>query len=188
MSVFGSIATAIVALVGVALGGVISTRNQERTWQREHERHWRDLRLHEYAEFKGAVRSMVAYIVDPSAKVLAKPHPRRSEEMVPIFDEIWKPFRERLEVAETRIRLVAVSQLTTECAQEVVIDTRVLAAARSTCAHDEIPDNLFVQLWASLEAFTNAARVEFGLDEINDWTVPESARREALRRRSRRLV
>lgn len=59
MEVLGTSITAVIALLGVLLGGWLSLRNQDRLWQRDHARQWRDIQLAAYKDFVVATRAYV---------------------------------------------------------------------------------------------------------------------------------
>jgi hypothetical protein len=125
------------------IGGFMTLKNQERSWAREHQRQWRDIRLKSFMEFVAAYRAMLAYISSPSAEITASPHPRREEQMIPYFDETGRQLREQMEATITQIRLIAQNLETATSAHEVVYDLRSLAAARATQSHDKVPNSLF---------------------------------------------
>ncbi|MFD0412508.1 hypothetical protein [Streptomyces sp. NPDC127108] len=101
MDVAGASITAGVALVGVLLGGWLSIRNQERLWQRDHARQWRDIRLSNYRDFVAAYRQYVAFALEPTANISAVPHPEREGDSTPFFDHVGRPYKERLDGAAT---------------------------------------------------------------------------------------
>ena len=53
--------TAVTTLIAVALGGWLTGRAQDRIWQRDHQRQWRDIRLTAYTGYLTAFREYVAY-------------------------------------------------------------------------------------------------------------------------------
>ena len=160
MDVAGTSVTAVVALSGVLLGGWLSLRNQDRQWRRDHARQWRDIRLAAYQDFVVAAR---AYAADPSAGITAVPHPRFAGTLMPVFDAGGRPYVERLDAASTTVRLVSESSQTIRAAGAVVRDVRQIAAARAAHTGPQLPDETFVALWSSLQAFLSAARQELGL-------------------------
>lgn len=168
MTVANSVVAGVVALLGVLLGGFLTVRNQDRLWAREHDRQWRDIRLEVYEEFVTAYRAVLAYISSPDAELTAAAHPRRPGEEIPYFSEAGRQLRERMDVAITKIRLVARSDETARSAHRVVYALRDLAAARAKHAHDEMPDDLFRTLFAAQQRFLTAARTEVNLPEIRD--------------------
>lgn len=99
MSVAGNAISALAVLSGVLLGGWLTIRNQDRQWHRDHQREWRDIRLRTYNEFVAAYRQYVAFAVDPAARITAVPHPWAADELMPFFDELGRPYKERLEAA-----------------------------------------------------------------------------------------
>jgi hypothetical protein len=73
MDLVGTSITGVIALLGVLLGGWLSLRNQDRLWQRDHARQWRDIRLAAYKDVVVATRAYVTYAAEPSAGVTAVP-------------------------------------------------------------------------------------------------------------------
>ncbi|QKV80712.1 hypothetical protein [Amycolatopsis sp. Hca4] len=163
MNVALSVFTPVVTLLGVALGGWLTTRNQERLWRRDHARRWRDVRLSAYTDFLSAYREYIAYAQDPDAHITAAPHPRGRDYVVPFFDETGRPYREKLEGAMMAIRLVSARRETPDTAKNLVDHARRVAAARATHSAHEIPRELFDELWLAVQRFLAAARHELDL-------------------------
>ncbi|MFE4576814.1 hypothetical protein [Streptomyces chartreusis] len=155
----------MIALLGVLLGGWLSLRNQDRLWQRDHARQWRDIRLAAYKDFVVATRAYVTYAAEPSVGVTAVPHPRVPDTLMPVFDTAGRPYVERLDAASTTVRLVSESPQTIRATGAVVGSARQIAAARAAHADPELPVENFVALWSALQAFLTAARQELGLVE-----------------------
>ncbi|MGW4125995.1 hypothetical protein [Nocardia sp. NPDC004711] len=172
MNVLGNAITAVAALLGVFLGGWLTIRNQERQWQREHARQWRDIRLKAYNDFTSAYRLYVAFALEPTASITAVPHPRHRDRTMPFFDEIGRPYKEQLESATMAFRLVCQSPDTYQECGRIVNRARQIAAARATHAPGQIPDELFHRLWAAQHAFLNAAREELGLPAMEPVSDP----------------
>lgn len=168
MGIANSIIAGVAALLGVTLGGYVTIRNQERMWKREHDRQWRDIRLQAFDDFVTAYRGMMAYISSPEAGITSTPHPRRAGEWIPYFSESGQLFRERLEIAVSRLRLVVLSGDTSRCAHAVVYALRDLAAARAEHPHDGMPDDLYLRFFEVQQRFLTAARAEVGLPELPD--------------------
>ncbi|WP_194909184.1 hypothetical protein [Catenulispora rubra] len=170
--VFVTTATsAAVALLGVALGGWLSTRNQDRSWKREHARQWRDIRLETYGDFASAYRELVAFAVDPTAKITADPHPQRAGELMPRFDDEGRRYKERLDAASVAVRLVSESTDTMKACAAVVQSVRRIAAARAESQGVDIPVEAFQALWAAQDAFLSTTRRELGLSDVSWETV-----------------
>lgn len=147
-------------------GGWLSIRNQDRLWRRDHARQWRDIRLAAYKEFTAAYRQYVAFVLDPSANIAAVPNPRFPGELMPIFDQIGRPYKERLEAASTAVRLVCESSDTLRATNNIVWSVRQIATTRATRSEDALPSETFTALWSVQQAFLLAARRELGLAEI----------------------
>ncbi|WP_156161959.1 hypothetical protein [Nocardia vulneris] len=163
MNIWGNAMSALAVLCGVVLGGWLSTRNQDRQWRRDHQREWRDIRLSAYHDFVAAYRQYVAFALEPSARISAVPHPWIAHELVPYFDEVGRPYKERLESAWTGARLVFDSVETADAGLRVLTSARQVAAARANHGSEEIPPALFRELWRSQDTFVAAARKEMGL-------------------------
>ncbi|MEU0228203.1 hypothetical protein ABZ177_28190 [Streptomyces sp. NPDC006284] len=162
-----TVVTGLVALVGVVLGGWLSLRNQDRMWQREHQRQWRDIRLSACNDFLAANRRYVAYVLDPDAVVTAVPHPREPGRLMPFFNETGRPYKEALEAGFTAMRLVIQRPETVRAGVALVNCAREVAAARATLSEADIPSPAFERLWTAEQDFINAVRTELGLDAIS---------------------
>ncbi|WP_327149299.1 hypothetical protein [Nocardia sp. NBC_01329] len=165
MDVVSTLVTAAAALIGVLVGGWITIRNQDRQWQREHARQWRDIRLSTYAEFVSAYREYVAFALEPTANIVVRPHPRVPE-LMPFFDGAGRPYKERLEAAMASMRLVCESDASKLSSSRVVSAVRQIAAARSTTSADAVDPALFAELYAAQYEFINTARAEIGLTAL----------------------
>ncbi|MEU6260473.1 hypothetical protein [Streptomyces sp. NPDC047043] len=141
-------------------------RNHDRMAQREHERQWREVRLRFYNDFLAAHRKYVAFVVEPTARITAAPHPRSPGRLMPFFDETGRPYKETLEAGFTAMRLVALRPATVGTAVEMVTHARQLAAARATCSPADLPSRVFQQLWDAEQDFLNAIRGELGLQPM----------------------
>ncbi|MFE7037276.1 hypothetical protein ACFU9Y_44010 [Streptomyces sp. NPDC057621] len=161
-----SFVTGLVALVGVVLGGWLSLHNQDRMWQREHTRQWRDIRLSVCNEFLAANRRYVAYVLDPNASITAVPHPREPGRLMPFFNESGRPYKEALEAGFTAMRLVTQRPETVRAGVSFVNCAREVAAARATLSEADIPSQAFEHLWIAEQNFINAVRSELGLQEM----------------------
>jgi hypothetical protein len=155
--------TAVTTLVAVLLGGWLTLRSQDRSWRRDHQREWRDIRLAAYISFIDAFREYVAYVLRPDVKITSAPRPRPPYEPMPFFDEAGTPYRERLESSKTRLRLVSDRAPVVAASNEMIRHARLLAADRATHDVDRIPGKRFEQLWQSEREFVLAARQELGL-------------------------
>ncbi|WP_157877960.1 hypothetical protein [Streptomyces torulosus] len=166
MSILSTSITAVVALLGVVLGGWLSIHNQDRLSRRDHARQWRDIRLAAYKEFAAAYRQYVAFVLDPSANITAVPNPRFPGELMPVFDQAGRPYKERLETAATAVRLVCESPDTLRATNNVVWSVRQIANTRATQSEAALPSETFIALWSVQQAFLLAARQELGLAAI----------------------
>lgn len=171
VNVAASVITPVVTLLAVVLGGWLSTHNQDRLWRRDHARQWRDIRLSTYSEFLAAYRQYIAFTLEPTARISAIPHPSRPDELMPFFDETGRPYREKLESARMAVRLVSDQPATSEASGELINRARQIAAARATHSPQDIPRELFNELWRVQRKFMVATRSELGLSDM--W--PETA-------------
>lgn len=167
MTVVNSAITAVVALLGVLLGGYLSLRNQDRLWARDHARQWRDIRLAAYKDFLDAYRQYVAYSIEPTANITATPHPRYPNLLLPAFDEFGRPYKERLDAATAAAWLVADSTETIKASQNVVFCARDLAAARALHSPTDIPAETFERFFAAQQALLLELRRDLGLGPIS---------------------
>jgi hypothetical protein len=105
MNLLGNTITAMIALFGVLLGGLLTFRHQDRLWWRDHARHWRDIRLSTYKDFLSACRQYVTFTLEPTANIEAVPHPYNPGQVMPFFDEAGRPYKENLEASMMTVRL-----------------------------------------------------------------------------------
>jgi hypothetical protein len=152
-----------ITLLAVLLGGWLSIQNQNRLWQRDHARQWRDIRLSTYRDFLSAYREYIAFTLEPTANISARPHPRRAGDLMPYFDEVGRPYLEKLDATRTAVRLISELPGTGDALDVLVRRTRRIAAMRATHSAEEIPDKDWQRLWAAEHAFITAARQEVGL-------------------------
>ncbi|MEV1110606.1 hypothetical protein AB0I95_18520 [Micromonospora sp. NPDC049751] len=159
--------TALVALLSVALGGYLSTRAQRRHWDRDHLRHWRDIRLSAFDDFLSAFRSYIAFALNPSAKIDAVPDAYSPGHLMPIFDNEGTDYKERMEAAKTKVRLVAQSQETLDALAQAVQQARQLAADRASSGVGDIAQERIKKVWTAEHAFLAAARLELSLPPVS---------------------
>lgn len=155
--------TAIVTIGAVILGGWLTVRSQDRHWQRDHARQWRDVRLKAYGDFLTAFRQYIAFALEEDAKIKAVPHPRKTGELMPFFDKEGRAYREQLETTKTTARLVSQSPSAVDAMNDLILQARRIAAVRATRSATDIPSELFDQLWTLERAFVGEARKELGL-------------------------
>ena len=163
MNLAGNAVTALLTLLGVALGGWLSVRNQDRMWHRDHARQWRDIRLSTYKDFLSAYREYIAYAQAPTAKITAVPHPTRDGEMMPFFDDDGRPYKEKLEATRMAVSLVSELPETRDALLLLMRRARSVAAARAVHSPGDITSEVFQELFAAHNAFVSAARRELGL-------------------------
>jgi hypothetical protein len=168
MNLVSNAITALVALLAVWLGGWLSTRNQDRSWGREHLRQWRDIRLTAYSEFLSAYREYVAFTGEPNVKITTAPHPRHPGELMPFFDERGTRYKEKFEATVTTARLVSEQPQTEAALMTLVRRARRVAAERATHSVETVPPEAFKELWdaQNQSVFVATARLELGLPEM----------------------
>jgi hypothetical protein len=113
-----------------------------------------------------AYRQYVAFTLEPTAHITAVPHPRKPGELMPFFDEIGRPYKERLEAGFTAVRLVSELPDTVSTVIGVVTAARQIAAARVTHSESDLPSQAFQKLWAAEQEFLVAVRRELGLSPM----------------------
>ncbi|WP_037070114.1 hypothetical protein [Pseudonocardia acaciae] len=113
-----------------------------------------------------AYRQFIAFTLEPTANITIAPHPRKTGESMPFFDETGRPYRENLESAMMAIRLVSDLPETVVAHRNLVTLARRVASARGTSTEREIPSELFVDLWKAEQEFVTAARREMDLPDI----------------------
>jgi hypothetical protein len=172
----GNVLTAVVTLLAVALGGWVSSRGQDRSWARDHDRQWRDIRLAAFVEFVSAFRSYVAFVGEPGTHITAVDHPNRPGQRMPFFDDDGRSYKEKLEATRSAACLVAAREETVDLIQKLVDQARRVAAARADSPAGAVPQEAFTQLWSLERAFLVAARRELGLPQLKLSLVSEWAK------------
>ncbi|HEY7812804.1 MAG TPA: hypothetical protein VIC62_06165, partial [Nakamurella sp.] len=119
-----------------------------------------------YSDFLAAYRQYIAFTLEPTARISAVRHPRRPDELMPFFDEAGRPYREKFEGAIMAVRLVSDRPATSEAAGELINRARHIAAARATHSAQDIPNELFEELWRVQAKFMLATRRELGLTDM----------------------
>jgi hypothetical protein len=116
-----------------------------------------------YTDYLTAFREYVAYVLRPTAQVVAVPRPHAPSIPLPFFDETGSPYKERFEATKTTLRLVASHARIVRASNMMVRHARLLAADRATHDLDTVPPERFERLWAAEREFVLAAREELGL-------------------------
>ncbi|MFI6134156.1 hypothetical protein [Micromonospora sp. NPDC051141] len=159
--------TALVAFLSVALGGYLSIRAQSWHWDRDHLRQWCDIRLSAFEDFLSAFRAYVAFALKPAAKLDAVPDPYWPGQLMPIFDDEGTGYKERVDAAKTKVRLVAQSQETLDALVEAVHQACQLAVDRARSVVGDLPQDRLRKVWAAEHAFLAAARIELSLQPVS---------------------
>jgi hypothetical protein len=131
-----------------------------------------------YTDFLAAFREYVAFALEAASSITAVPHPRLDGEYMPFFDEHGRPYRQRLEVAKTEIRLLSESDSVLLAADVVLLHARRVAAARGSHPVDAMPAKLFDELWAAESEFITAARADLGLRGVHLPSLTEAAAKQ----------
>jgi hypothetical protein len=158
--------TALTTLLAVLLGSWLTTRWQERLWERDQDRQWRDIRLRGFTEFLTAFREYVAYASIPTVHIEVVTRPGPPHDSMPFFDETGTAYKERLEATKTSLRMITSRSGTVTASTAMVQNARSLAAARATHGVDTIPTEHFERLWRSEHEFVSEARRELGLSPM----------------------
>lgn len=116
-----------------------------------------------YNEFLSAYRRYFACTLEPGAKIINVVRPELPGEPLSYFDEHGRPYKENLDAALMAARLVSELPETLDALNSLVMRVRAIAAARATCAADDIPQEKFQQMWEARQAFIIAARQELDL-------------------------
>ncbi|BCB73696.1 hypothetical protein GCM10022251_79940 [Phytohabitans flavus] len=180
----------LVALIGVMLGGVLSSRVQARAWKQEEMRRWRESRMATYGDFVTAVRSFRTYVLRPDSliEVIALNDGVR---MTPGFEGEGTFQYQAVEATLARIKMVAQDQATVDTAVRHLRIARRFAVARAVYGLDQIPRDLNDLLFRTELGFVNAARTELGLPDVASLTYPDevatTTRGEELRTLDRML-
>ncbi|MFF2436999.1 hypothetical protein ACFVU4_22940 [Streptomyces sp. NPDC058107] len=166
MNLLQNAITAMVTLLAVALGGVLSVRNSDRSWHRDHAQKWRDIRLEIYGEFLSAYRQYMICALDPNSQVLGMERANLPSDPIPIFDETGRPYKEKLDATLMSVRLVSERPETVIAVNQLARAVRRLAASRVNHGVDDLPGELFESTFRAQHDFVRAVRLELGLSEI----------------------
>jgi len=85
---------------------------------------------------------------------------------MPFFDADGRPYKEKLEATRMTVTLVSEKLETRDSLFLLMRRVRALAGARASHSPDELPNELFRDLFAAHNAFVSAARKEVGLPDI----------------------
>src|SRR5512142_903822 len=117
------------ALGGVAVGGLLTFKGQDKAWLREETVRWRDARKSAYTEFSAAIRSYRSYASRSDAKIGIALHPD-GKRIVPILAADGAEFKEATEATYAKLRFVAGGGEVVSHAEILLRMTRRWATAR----------------------------------------------------------
>ena len=149
----------IAALIGVWIGGVLSSRTQRETWQREQERRERDAIRAACGSYAAAARRFVPYVKDLNMEITIVPH-RGPAGPIHVLQDA--SFHLEFESASAEVLLVVRTAETVQSARNLRTTLFALAVARANNPDGFIGDQGLAELRAAEAAFVNAARVELG--------------------------
>jgi hypothetical protein len=156
----------VAALLGVAVGGLLSFRSQDRAWRREDLQRLRNDRQQAYARMAAAAREYRSYAMRRDAVIEIVSHPD-GVRLIPLFGNDGTHFKQALESAYAELKLVAVDQ-------EIVGTAAMLARMMRRCAvarvlHDGglVGEKIDTAIWTAERAFIDTARRELGLGDLH---------------------
>ncbi|WP_203883988.1 hypothetical protein [Planotetraspora kaengkrachanensis] len=179
----------LMALAGVGLGGLLSSRAQDRAWKREEQRRWRDARRATYGEFVSAVREYRLFVSGPDTRVEVWMHPDGTR-LIPAIDSEDGECQTKMEASFTAVQMVAREQETVDKAHFLTSIARRVAVARVVYGPGKVPSDLDESLFTAERDFINSARRDLGLLDMNDVPFPQvladidNTLREAYRHQS----
>ncbi|MFI9559399.1 hypothetical protein [Nonomuraea endophytica] len=180
----------LMALAGVGLGGLLSSRAQDRAWKREEQRRWQDARRARYGELVAAVRQYRSFVSGPDTPVEVWMHPGGTR-LIPALGPGGAEFQTKMEAAFTAVQMVARDQETVNKAHFLTSIARRVAVARVVYGPGKVPSDLDENLFTAERDFLNSARRDLGLPDMDDVPFPEvladidNALRQAYHRPSR---
>ena len=167
--------SAPLTLVGVWLGGFLSSRAQDRTWKREQSQLSRDVRRAVYSRLVATVRQYRSYVVGPHAQVDVwlwdDPGGRR---LAPGIGADGATYQEAMEASFTEVLMVAEDQETIDRAHFLTGMARRTAVARAIYGSDQIPNNVDGALFVAERSFIECARRDLGLPVMDRDPHPRS--------------
>jgi hypothetical protein len=154
----------VAALLGVVLGGLLTSRSQMQRWQREEDHKEREAIRTACAGYVAAARRYAGYIKNVNARVTVVPGNTPDDARIHALDD--PALLMDLETASASVLLAVRSSTTVTCARDVRRVLADLAVARADRPGTGLPDELLATLRAAEAAFINAARVELGVPAL----------------------
>jgi hypothetical protein len=162
MEIVAVLASSLLALGGVWLGGALSVRAQERTWHRERAQRRQDLLREAYGSFLAAARRYRAYLMDPIAEVTVVPHPADGEPL-PLLGEQARPYKDAYESAWSNVLLLAENHVTVDKGSEFRHALHVLGGARAAHGAGAIPEAFVQAVRDAEQGFRTSAQGDLGM-------------------------
>jgi hypothetical protein len=159
MSTVVLVLSPIVALLGVLLGGVLSSRTQRETWSRDQERREREAIRSACAGYVAAARRFMSYVRDRNTKITVVSDPERGGDKTHVLKDL--SYHLEVENASAELLLVVRTVETVQHARKLRRSLSKLALARAERPGSALPDEL-AEVRAAEMGFINAARAELG--------------------------
>ncbi|MFE0155192.1 hypothetical protein ACFWY5_49205 [Nonomuraea sp. NPDC059007] len=163
----------LIALAGVGLGGLLSSRAQDRAWKREEQRRWREARRSTYGDFVAAVREYRSFVSGPDTSVEVWMHPDGTR-LIPAIGPGGAEYQTKMEAAFTAVQMVARDQETVDKAHFLAGIARRVAVARVVYGPGKVPSDLDESLFTAERDFLNSARRDLGLNDMDEVPFPEA--------------
>ena len=149
----------LAALVGVWLGGVLTSRTQRHAWHREQDRREREAIRSACSAYVAAARRFASYVKDVNTEITAVPNPESGEPIHVVKDV---SFHLELETASAEVLLVVRTAGTVQHARTLRNALGSLALARAERPGAALPRERLADIRAAEIAFINAVRAELG--------------------------
>jgi hypothetical protein len=153
-----------VALLGVLLGGVLSSRTQRETWRREQDRREREAIRSACAGYVAATRRFISYVRDRNTKIAVVSDPERGGGRTHVLEDL--SYHLEVENASAELLLVVRTVETVRHARNLRRTLSQLALARAERPGSALPEELSATRTAEI-AFINAARAELGVPALD---------------------
>jgi hypothetical protein len=176
--------SAVLALVGVWLGSLLSARSVDRAARREEAYRWRDMRRACYGAFIGSVRDLQAYVTGTDSQVTITLSPADGK-LVPSFDASGLLHRQRLDACYADVQLLARDDEVIRAATILYRLVYRLVIARGVYGR-VIPDEVSDPLWEAEREFINISRRDLTLSPLAGELFPAAAHLDGLDERLRR--
>jgi hypothetical protein len=159
----------LTALLGVGLGGLLSSRAQDRAWRREEQRRWQEARRTAYGNLVAAVRQYRSYVSQPDTQIDVWTHPS-GERLVPGIGGEGTTVQAAMEAAFTTVQMMARDQETVNQAHLLTSVARRVAVGRAIHGPGRLHVDLDETQFRAEHDFLKSARRDLGLHDMT--TVP----------------